>query len=237
MTRFLLQKDYFLDGTLTMPPPVAIDFWQQVQASSFAVVFYVELLRLTLDMIKKGYSQNLFKLKKSINTLFILAVEAKLEDLGTNVGFRAQQAQLKKLTLDSQGEDMSNLDSKGYLVRLLNIPLELNYGTISNTSLMRVVCNLPLDSEVSKSDYYKHLDIYTQCTRETDVKDTGEILFAVNVVIENYDESEFDDFFKVGSRDSELYGDVRYCASVHHSQPEKTCRGVLQLLVSSGPAL
>lgn len=192
-----------------MPAKVSVDFWHQLQSSNFAVVFYVELLKLTLEMVKKGYSHHVFRLKKSINTLFMLAVDAKLEDLGTNAGFRAQQVQLKKLANDAQSEEMTGVDSKAYLVKIINIPLEINYGTITNTSLMRVICNLPLDSESAKSDYYTHLDIYRQTTRETDVQDTGEILYAVNVIIENYDEGDFDDFFKVGCFiDSDFRRDV-----------------------------
>lgn len=175
-------------------------FWQDMQNPSYAVVYYVELLKFTLDLIKRGYENNIFRIKKCINTLYLLAIDSRLEDLSTNALFKAQQSTLKKLANEAQTEKTPDIVNKAYLVRVLNTSIDINDDSKinpTNLSFLRVICNLPLVTESISADYYAHLAIYRQNTCEHDVQDTGELVFTLSQLIENYDEGDFDEFFKV----------------------------------------
>ena len=72
--RFLIQKDYWLDNTLTLPPKDCNEFWANIGSNvSNAVIYYIELLRVVYEMLKKGYSKNVLRLRQSINTLFCIS--------------------------------------------------------------------------------------------------------------------------------------------------------------------
>lgn len=85
-----------------------------------------------------------------------------------------------------------------YLIREINVPIEINYGVVNNNNLLRVLCNLPLTTENTEADYYEHLDNYLECVCEDDVADPGELLFIFNSLLDNFIEGEYEDFFRVG---------------------------------------
>lgn len=61
-----------------MPPDKIEEFWKSLDNSaSLAVIYYVELLKMTIEMVKFNYPKNIYRIKKTINTLFAMANELK----------------------------------------------------------------------------------------------------------------------------------------------------------------
>ena len=61
-----------------MPPNEIEHFWAEIDSNpAHAVLYYVELLKLTLDMVKANYPKNIFRVRKAINTLYVMANEAQ----------------------------------------------------------------------------------------------------------------------------------------------------------------
>lgn len=90
-------------------------------------------------------------------------------------------------------------DNFFYLVRFFLICLESSNSEPDVGTIIRLTCNLPLPYENTEIDYYEHLDRYIFHTTETDVKDTGEAVFASFVLFETMDEIDYDTLLKVVS--------------------------------------
>ena len=104
---------------------------------------------------------------------------------------------MKKLTLEAFSEKGASPDYLSYLVRAIDIPIEINCGNSVDLMLLRVLCHLPLATENKESDYYTHLNNFIEFSAEEDAKDSGELLFVLYDLLENYNDGEFEDFFRV----------------------------------------
>lgn len=88
-------------------------------------------------------------------------------------------------------------DYISYIVRSINVPIEINYGVVNNQMLMRALCYLPLATENKEADYYGHLENYLEFAREEDIPQTGELLYVFYSLMDNFNEGEFEDFLRV----------------------------------------
>lgn len=61
-----------------MPPTDIESFWEELHTSpNYAVLYYVELLKITLEMIRQNYPKNIYRIKKAVNTLFVMSNETQ----------------------------------------------------------------------------------------------------------------------------------------------------------------
>ncbi len=121
-----------------------------------------------------------------------------MDELSINPSFRSLQSNIKKLGADilferiNQGS--SAIDTSPYLIRTVTLPIDI-YSESDITPMIKVVCNLPLTFETIDVDYYSHLDDYIKNVDENDVADTGELVYTLNVILENYEEADFEFWF------------------------------------------
>lgn len=201
---FLTDKRYFSRGILTLPPKELTHFWQSIDTNPLlSVLFYVELVKQVIEVVKKGYIKHLYILKRAINTVTVLTHMSKLEELGINSTFRGLQSLLKKLSADLLNEFLTNdrqitMENSVYLIKEINLAIELGYEPDSN-QLIRVICNIPLKFENISIDYYKHVEKYRHFSSFAECSDSGDMVFLFNIFQENYEEVDPEFFFKVAS--------------------------------------
>ena len=115
------------------------------------------------------------------------------------------------------------LDYSIYSVKLIQVPIEI-FVELDITLYIRICCNIPIKYENLDIDYYEHLELYKQNTFEHDVKDSGELCFAFNCFLENYEEADFEYFCKACQVYSELPRAFRLSPRQHRAETTERLR-------------
>lgn len=207
--KFLTEKAFLIDGIFTMHPKEALDFWESVankenpNSTSAAVIFYVALYKTLPEIIRRSYSKNVSRIRRSLNTLLVFTEYIPLLELENNQGFKEVQGQLKQQAQDvvKEKQKTGSLEGLGdttpYLMRLATIPFDILSDGDSLMTLFRIVSHLPITFDNIEVDYYEHLDRYLSVTDEDSIPDSGETVFVLNMLLKNYEDVDFEVFCKV----------------------------------------